>query len=291
MFEGFSSERVTTSQTEIFLRKGGDGPPLLLLHGYPQNHLTWHKLAPALSEDFTVVVPDLRGYGASGKPESQPDHSSYSKRAMAQDMVEVMDQLGFPEFQLVGHDRGARVSHRLALDHADRVERLALLDIAPTRDMYLQTDQAFATAYYHWFFLIQPYPFPEKILESCSADMLNKTFKGWGTADGVFTKEALESYYADFRDPAIIHASCEDYRAGATIDLDHDNADLDQKISCPLLILWGQNGVIERCFDPLALWRDRAAGPVSGKALPCGHFLPEEAPEETLSELQCFLKK
>ncbi len=292
MFEGFTELRIKTGGTEIFLKKGGKGPPLLLLHGYPQTHVTWHKVAPELAERFTVIIPDLRGYGASGKPAAVLDHSTYSKRAMAQDMVEVMDHLGFSRFYLAGHDRGGRVAHRLALDHPARLEKLALLDIAPTRDMYRLTDQAFATAYYHWFFLIQPFPFPEKILAACPDLLLDKTFAAWrGAGDSPFDPAALAHYHAAFRDPEVIHASCEDYRAGATIDLVHDEADLDHRIACPLLILWGENGVVERCFDPMALWQARAARPLRGKALPCGHFLPEEAADATLRELLAFFDR
>ncbi|MEM7226088.1 MAG: alpha/beta hydrolase [Pseudomonadota bacterium] len=289
MFEGFEVRRIETTETSIHLRIGGSGSPLLLLHGYPQTHVMWHKIAPALSEHFTVVAADLRGYGESGKPPGGEGHRAYAKRTMARDQVEVMARLGFERFRLVGHDRGARVSHRLALDHPDRVERLALLDIAPTLTMYRQTDQVFATAYYHWFFLIQPYDLPERMIAADPDYYLEKKIAKWQKAGGdTFTAEALAAYQRCFRDPATIHATCEDYRAAATIDLTHDETDLARKIACPLLVLWGAEGVIERCYDVLQVWRERADN-VTGKALPCGHFLAEEVPEETLSELLSFL--
>lgn len=290
MFEGFELKQISTPQTEINLRIGGSGPPLLLLHGYPQTHVMWHKIAPRLSKDFTVVACDLRGYGDSGKPESGPDHAGYSKRAMARDQAAVMSALGFERFSLVGHDRGARVSHRLALDYADRVEKLALLDIAPTTVMYEKTELFFAQAYYHWFFLIQPYDLPERLIGADPDFYLGQKVAKWRKTEDsdVFTEDALAEYKRCFRDPRTIHASCEDYRAAASIDLEHDAADAEQKVDCPLLVLWGKQGVIERCYDVLSVWRDHARD-VRGKALPCGHFLAEEAPQETLTELLAFL--
>lgn len=288
MFEHFSQRRIAASGTEINLRIGGDGPPLLLLHGYPQTHAMWHKVAPALAARFTVVLPDLRGYGDSGKPSSDAYHAPYAKRAMAADQVAVMTALGFGRFAVVGHDRGARVAHRLALDHPERVEKLAVLDIAPTLAMYERTDMAFATAYYHWFFLIQPADLPERMIGADPDGYLCRKIGAWNPVPDWFAPEALAEYKRCFADPAAIHATCEDYRAAASIDLEHDRADLDRKIACPLLVLWGARGVIERCFDPLALWRERAAD-VRGQALPCGHYLAEEAPEETLAALRAFL--
>jgi haloacetate dehalogenase len=287
LFPGFRMLDVSTSGTTIRLRTGGSGPPLLLLHGYPQTHALWHKVAPRLAGRFTVVAADLRGYGDSGKPETTTDHAPYSKRAMAQDMAEVMTALGHETFYLAGHDRGARVSHRLALDHADRVRKLAVLDIAPTREMYRDTTDLFARLYWHWFFLITPAPFPERMIGSDpDAYWLKKC--GTGSAGlSPFTQEALAEYLRCFRDPATIHASCEDYRAAATIDIAHDDADGDRKLACPLLVLWGQNGVIEKCFDALALWRERASD-VRGHALPGGHYLAEECPDLVADELERF---
>ena len=287
LFPGFRMLDVETSGTTIRLRTGGSGPPLLLLHGYPQTHALWHKVAPRLAERFTVVAADLRGYGDSGKPATAADHAPYSKRAMAQDMAEVMTALGHETFFLAGHDRGARVSHRLALDHADRVRKLAVLDIAPTREMYRDTGDLFARLYWHWFFLITPAPFPERMIGADpDAYWLKKC--GSGSAGlSPFTPEALAEYLRCFRDPATVHASCEDYRAAATIDIAHDEADGGRKVACPLLVLWGKAGVIEKCFDALALWRERAAD-VRGHALPGGHYLAEELPGEVADELERF---
>jgi haloacetate dehalogenase len=290
MFEGFAARRVTTSGTEIFLFTGGSGPPLLLLHGYPQTHALWHRVAPALSERFTLVCPDLRGYGDSGKPPSDPEHLAYSKRASAQDMVEVMAALGFPRFMVAGHDRGGRVVHRMCLDHPERVERAAVLDIVPTRTIFRATNQAIATGYYHWFFLIQPEPLPEHLIGADPVFYLHQKLGHWsaGKDTSWVAPEALAEYERCFSDPATIHASCEDYRAAATIDLAHDEADLDRKITCPLLVLWGEHGLMHRHFDVLATWREKAAGPVEGRPLPCGHFLPEEQPEATAQALARF---
>ncbi len=288
MLDGFDQTRIATSGTEINVRKAGSGPPLLLLHGYPETHVMWHKIAPRLAERFTVVLTDLRGYGDSAKPPGGDDHAAYSKRAMAQDQVEVMAALGFERFAVVGHDRGARVSHRMALDHPERVTKAAVLDIAPTLYMYEHADMALASAYYHWFFLIQPFDLPERLIGADPDFYVDKKIGKWSKTEGCFGAEALAEYKRCFRDPATIHATCEDYRAAAGIDLEHDRADLERKIACPLLVLWGAEGVIERTYDTLAVWRARAAN-VTGKALPCGHFLPEEAPEETLAELVAFL--
>jgi len=249
----------------------------------------WHKLAPALARHFTVICPDLRGYGDSSKPPSGEDHAGYSKRAMAADQAELMSKLGFERFQAVGHDRGARVLHRLCLDHPDRVERAALLDIIPTAEVFARTDKALATYYYHWFFLIQPHDLPERLIGGAPDFFLDRALRSWGGRAEVFTPEAVAEYRLCFRDPATIHATCEDYRAGASIDLEHDAADADRKVACPLLILWGEKGVVGRLYKPLAIWREKARH-VEGAALPCGHFLPEEAPEETLTALQKFLR-
>lgn len=277
MFEGFATNNVEVNGIGLNVRLGGKGPPLLLLHGYPQTHVMWHKIAPALAERFTVVAPDLRGYGDSAKPPGGPEHAEYAKRAMAADQVALMRRLGFPRFQLVGHDRGARVAHRLCLDHPDAVERVAMLDIAPTASMYERTDKTFATLYYHWFFLIQPYDLPERLIGSDPDYFIDRILGAWGRTDDVFAAEAVSEYKRCFRDPATIHATCEDYRAAATIDLVHDAEDAAKRVRCPLLVLWGAKGVVEPADD------------VRGEALPCGHFLPEEAPRETLAALQGFL--
>jgi len=289
LFPGFASRRIAASGAEVQLVIGGSGPPLLLLHGYPQTHAMWHKIAPRLAERFTVVAPDLRGYGDSSKPDGGADHSGYSKRSMARDQVEVMEALGFDRFQVVAHDRGARVAHRMALDHSRRVLKLAVLDISPTRIMYSKTDMAFATAYYHWLFLIQPFDLPERLIGSDPGYYLRKKLGGWGSAGlAIFDSRALAEYDRCFRDPATIHASCEDYRAAASIDLEHDDADASQRVACPMLVLWGDKGVVHRLFDPIADWR-RVAIDVRGRALPSGHYLAEEAPEATLAEVLKFL--
>lgn len=289
LFPGFTTHDVATSSAAIRCEKGGDGPPLLLLHGYPQTHAMWHKVAPALAQSYTVVCADLRGYGDSGKPASDATHAAYSKRAMAQDMVEVMRHFGFPRFRLAGHDRGGRVAHRLCVDHPDAVERVAVLDISPTRLMYGQTDRAFATAYYHWFFLIQPFDLPEKMIGADPLYYLRRKTGGWGSAAGIFDPRAFAEYERCFAQPETIHATCEDYRAAASIDLEHDDADVaaGRKVACPLLVLWGDKGVVHRHFTPVADWRTVAVD-VRGRALPSGHYLAEEAPEETLAELRSF---
>ncbi len=291
LFPGFTAHRVATASAEIHCVVGGIGPPLLLLHGYPQTHAMWNKVAPALAHEWTVVCADLRGYGDSGKPASDATHAAYSKRAMARDMVELMRDLGHPRFGLAGHDRGGRVAHRLCLDHPDTVERVAVLDISPTRTMYAATDQGFATAYYHWFFLIQPYDLPEKLIGADPAYYLRWKLKGWGSAGAdFFDPRALAEYERCFRDPATIHATCEDYRAAATIDLEHDAADTDRRVTCQLLVLWGENGVVNRFFKPLDDWAAVAAD-VRGGTVVSGHYLAEEAPEATLAQLQTFFRK
>ncbi len=266
---------------------GGQGPGLLLLHGYPQTHALWRKVAPELAKRFTVVAADLRGYGASSKPPSVSDHTSYSKRAMAADMVGVMKQLGFERFFVGAHDRGARVAHRMAIDWPDQVARLAVLDIAPTREMYANTSDGFARAYWHWFFLIQPAPFPERMIEGDPRAFWLKKCGSGSAGLAPFDAEALEAYLKAFEDPEVIRASCEDYRAAATIDIAHDDADAGRKITCPLLALWAEKGAIEKHFDCLALWRERAED-VRGQTLPGGHYLAEELPEMVTEQLMNF---
>jgi haloacetate dehalogenase len=291
LFPGFVTHRIATSGAEIQCVVGGSGPPLLLLHGYPQTHAMWHRIGPRLAKSYTVVCADLRGYGDSSKPASDAAHATYSKRAMAQDMVEVMRSLGHARFRLVGHDRGGRVAHRLCVDHPDAVERVAVLDISPTRIMYERTGQAFATAYYHWFFLIQPFDLPERLIGADPVYYLHRKVAGWGSAGlSIFDPRALAEYERCFADPRTIHATCEDYRAAASIDLEHDRADVavGRKVRCPLLALWGERGVVHRLFAPLADWAEVAAD-VQGRPLPCGHYLAEERPDETLAALRAFL--
>jgi len=292
MFEGFTSHTVPVgNRLEIAAVTGGSGPPLLLLHGYPETRACWRKIAPALAERFTVVASDLRGYGASSKPPGGGDHAAYAKRTMAEDQIGLMRALGFERFRLVGHDRGGRVAHRLALDHPEAVERLAVLDICPTATMYAATSQAFATAYYHWFFLIQPADFPERMIANDTNHFIRHTLASWCRTDDAFDEPILRHYVEAYFDPMAIHGACEDYRAGATIDLAHD-AESDRagrKITTPMLALWGARGIVGRTFDVLATWREKSAASVTGHALDCGHFLPEEAPEATLAALLEFL--
>lgn len=290
MLANFKPQLVTTtSQADINTLVGGKGEPLLLLHGYPQNYYMWHKICHPLAENYTVIMTDLRGYGDSSKPPVTEDHRNYTKRVMAKDQVEVMSSLGYEQFYLVGHDRGARVAHRLALDHPQRVRKLALLDIIPTYQLYQNSDRALATAYYHWFFLIQPHPFPETLISSNPEYFLRHCLSSWGKVKEAFSSYAIAEYLRCFSNPETINSTCEDYRASATIDLIDDQADLNQKITCPLLVLWGNLGIIGQKYDVLASWQERATN-VQGKGINCGHFLAEEAPEETYQALQKFLQ-
>lgn len=286
MFPGFKATKIQTTGATINVVYGGQGSPVLLLHGHPQTHVLWHKVAPQLAAEFFLVIADLRGYGDSSKPADGENHSNYSKRAMALDQVEVMSHLGFQTFAVVGHDRGGRVAHRMALDHPDRVTKLAVLDIVPTYKVYHSVSKDFATAYYHWFFLIQPAPLPETLIGNSAEFLLKHTFEP--LMPNAVTPEAFAEYLRCFRNPATIHASCEDYRAGASIDLQHDEADLNRKVTCPLLALWAERGAMNRLFDVAAAWRERAVN-VEGKHLPGGHFLPEESPDEMVAELRKFL--
>jgi haloacetate dehalogenase len=288
LFPGFVRTRVRTSGATINLAIAGEGPPVLLLHGYPQTHAMWHKVAPQLAREYTVVCADLRGYGDSSKPKGVPGHANYSKRAMALDMAEVMETLGFPKFHLVGHDRGARVAHRLARDHGRRVQTLTVLDISPTLKMYQSTNMQFAKAYYHWFFLIQKAPLPERMLAGQVPWYILRRLGRGPSGVKNFDKRAIAEYVRVFKDPRTIHATCEDYRAAATIDLVHDRKDLRKKLQMPVLALWGKHGVVEALFNCLGDWREVAAN-VRGRALACGHFIPEEKPRELLVELRRFL--
>jgi haloacetate dehalogenase len=286
---GFQSTRIETAGAEIAVWHAGDGPPLLLLHGYPQTHAMWHLVAPRLAERFSVVCPDLRGYGDSSKPPGDPEHLTYSKREMAQDQVEVMQALGHERFALVGHDRGGRVAHRLALDHAERVTRLAFLDIVPTRTIFEKVDRGVAMGTYHWFFLAQPFDLPERLIGADPAFWLRWHLRSWsGGVDAFFDEAALAEYERCFADPAAIHASCEDYRAGATVDLAHDQADADRLVGCPVFVLWGQRSGTTPAFNVLGEWRERATH-VDGRSLESGHFVAEERPNEVVAELMAFL--
>jgi haloacetate dehalogenase len=289
ILEAFPARRIKVNGVHIHFRHGGKGPPLLLLHGFPQTHVIWHKLADRLAQNFSLVMPDLRGYGDSSMPAGAADHANYSKRVMAQDMVELMHALGHQRFMLCGHDRGGRVAHRLALDHPQAVEKLMILDISPTRTMYEATDQRFATLYYHWFLLIQPQPLPETLVGNSAPFFLRSTLGGWGAkGTGYIDPAAMAEYERCFCRPEAIHAACEDYRAAATIDLEHDRDHDHKKIVCPLHVLWGERGVVARTFAPLSDWQAKAASSVSGHALPAGHFLPEEVPDLVLDEMRAF---
>ena len=291
MFDGFTTHRIDHDGVPIHAVVGGDGPPLLLLHGHPQTHVIWHKVVGELARHYTVVATDLRGYGDSGKPAGLPDHANYSKRVMAADQLAVMRALGFERFRVLAHDRGARVAHRLAVDHPQSVERLVTLDIAPTLAMYAQTNEAFARAYYHWFFLIRPAPFPETLIETDPELYLRQTMGSRSAGLAPFTAEALAEYLRCLKLPGAAHGLCEDYRASAGIDLDHDRADIaaGRMVECEMLALWGADGAVEKCFQPLEEWR-KVARRVRGHALPCGHYIAEEIPERLLEEVLPFLR-
>ena len=299
MLGGFRYEkRKVSAGIQIAFRIGGAGPPLLLLHGYPQTHLMWAKIAPRLAEHFTVIMSDLRGYGDSDKPESDPRHATYSFRAMAEDQVGLMETLGYGQFAVAGHDRGARVTHRMCLDHVDRVTQAAVLDIAPTLTMYERTDMAFAMGYYEWFILPQPEPFPERLIGADPKFYLRYELQGWSQNQesdiaNIFNSECLAEYERCFCDPTTIHATCEDYRAAASIDLEHDRDDrkAGRKIQCPLLVLWGDANQVLRKFDMLDVWRKVSDNSVEGHALPCGHYLPEEVPQEVFEAFESFFNK
>ena len=289
MFEGFERLRITTSEAEIETVKKGDGPPLLLVHGYPQTKAMWHKIAPGLAERFTVVATDSRGYGASSRPPAGDDHAGYSKRRMAGDLVEVMRSLGFERFAVAGHDRGGRVAYRMALDHPERVTRLAVLDIVPTYEQFAAVDRQAALGSFHWYFLAQPAPFPERLIGADPEYFIRHMLGSWTGAPTSFGDEALAEYIRCFADPEVIHASCEDYRAGAYVDCQLDEADLraGRKITCPVLAIWGDRGRSHKRRHVLETWQ-RWATDVRGEGLPCGHFLAEEAPDATRAALEKF---
>ena len=287
MFDGFTQTHIQTSGARINLRYGGSGPPLLLLHGNPLTHAMWHKIAPRLAHDFTVVAADLRGYGDSSKPDGGSDHAGYSFRAMAQDQVEVMRSLGFERYDVCGHDRGARVAHRMALDHAERVRRVAMLDIVPTHHVLHNISAGWAVDSYHWFFMAQPYDYPEQMLIAYGLERyIRRKLDKKGVGMSGFAPEALAEYIRCCT-PENIHAVCEDYRAAVSIDLRHDEADLHVKLAMPLLVLWGERSHVNRSFRPIEAWRERAAD-VRGRMLACGHYPAEQAPDETYAELHTF---
>ena len=292
LFPGFAHHLMQVSPgITISAMVGGQGPRLLLLHGHPQTLAIWHKVAPTLARHFTVVAADLRGYGDSSKPEGGPDHATYAKRSMAQDMVALMQQLGFDRFAVLAHDRGARVAHRLAMDHPQAVTRMALLDIAPTLAMYTQTTEAFARAYWHWFFLIQPQPLPERLIQADPAGYVTEVMGKRSAGLAPFDPRALAEYQRCLALPGAAHGLCEDYRASAGIDLVHDREDIAQgrRLQIPVQVLWGVQGVVQRCFEPLKEWQ-KVAEQVSGEALPCGHYIAEEAPETLLAKALPFLQ-
>jgi haloacetate dehalogenase len=289
MLDGFSSQRIATPEAEIFVRAGGKGPPLVCLHGYPQTHLTWRKVAPLLAEHFTVVLPDNRGYGDSAILPSDPAHETYSKRAMARDVVAVMQSLGYDRFYLAGHDRGGRIAYRLALDAPERVAALATLDIITTLDTLDTLTARSAARSYHWYFLSQPEPLPERLIGNDPDFYLDWTIDSWTGIKGSIEEEAMHAYRAWFRKPGAIHAACEDYRAGLTCDVENDRRDRDagKKIAAPMLVLWGTGPTTKKGFDYLGAWRTWAAD-VRGGRFDCGHFLMEEAPEPTARALIDF---
>ena len=292
-FPGFEQKLITVPSDDgpidIACLVGGSGPALLLLHGFPQTKAIWHQVAPELAKSYTVVVSDLRGYGASSKPHGKADHSTYSKRSMAKDQHTLMSALGHQQFFVLGHDRGARVSHRLAMDFPQSVRKLMLLDISPTLTMYDNTSMAFAKGYWHWFFLIQPEPVPETMIGANPEYwLINHMGRHAGT--GIFSPERWAEYLAGASNPQSMHAMCEDYRAAATIDLEHDRADrhAGAKLGMPLKVLWGQHGLVNQCFKPLEDWRAVCVSEVSGRAVPCGHYIPEEMPELVSEEAKSF---
>ena len=293
-FPGFEQKRITIESDdgpiEIACQIGGSGPALLLLHGFPQTKAIWHQVAPALANNFTVIASDLRGYGESSKPHGKNDHSTYSKRSMASDQHGLMKALGHDQFFLLGHDRGGRVSHRLAVDYPESVLRLMVLDISPTLTMYEQTSMDFAKGYWHWFFLIQPEPIPETLI-GANPEFWLKNHMGRHAGTGIFTADRWNEYLAGASNPQSMHAMCEDYRAAATIDLVHDRADraANKQLEMPLRVLWGEHGLVNKCFKPLEDWQ-KVAKTVSGKAVPCGHYIPEEMPELVIEEAKSFFK-
>jgi haloacetate dehalogenase len=295
MFGGFETSVVDVGATSIFIRRKGTGRPLLLLHGFPETHLMWHRVAPALAEEFAVVCADLRGYGASGKPASMPDHAPYSKSAMALDMVRMMEAQGFSHFSVAGHDRGARVAYRMALDHADRIERVAVLDIVPTGEALRRADVRLALDYWPWSLLAQPEPLPERLIMADPEIVVDDALGGWGSDRASFPPQVRAGYIEALRDAATVHAICEEYRAAATIDFARDTEDRDagRRIACPAFVLWSKGSGLDKWYvdagGPLGIWGDWAAR-VTGRAISGGHFFPEQNSAETISELCSFFR-
>lgn len=289
-FDGFEEFDIAAAGTTIHGRRGGSGPPVLLLHGIPETHLMWREVAPRLAEEYTVVATDLRGYGDSGKPPSTPDHEPYSMRAIGRDQLEVMAALGFDRFAVAGHDRGARCAYRLALDHPEAVERLAVMDVVPVGAAYDRADRDFSLAYWQWSFLAAPEPVPERFLDAAPANLVEHMLDAWTAVPGAVPADVRAEYVAKFRDPATVHAVCEEFRASATLDFEHDEADRGQRtIKCPVLVLWAEHGEVAQLYDdPLEVWREWA-GDVRGGPIAAGHFIPEESPRDTTQRLLAFL--
>tara|TARA_Y100001935_G_scaffold185969_1_gene154490 strand:- start:44 stop:907 length:864 start_codon:yes stop_codon:yes gene_type:complete len=286
MFKGFKLYKKKVNKISINFRIGGTGDPILLLHGYPQTHIMWRKIAPTLAKKYTVICSDLRGYGDSAKPKSDKKHLTYSKYNMALDQTELMKVLGFKNYYVIGHDRGARVSHRMAIENKDII-KLIILDIVPTNVVFEKTEEKLARSYYHWFFLSQKYPLPEKLIEGASAFFLKTKLQMWGKTNNFIETAAMKEYLRCFANKKTIHASCEDYRAGATIDLEHHNKDKNKKIQCPTLVLWGKKGTVGKLYNPVEEWK-KWARKVSGHSINCGHFIPEEKPKELIKAIDKF---
>jgi haloacetate dehalogenase len=289
MFDNFKQDSIEVNGVNINYKIGGQGEPLLLLHGYPQSHILWRKIAPLFAKDYTVICSDLRGYGDSDKPKSDKKHLTYSKKTMGLDQNELMKKLGFNEYFLVGHDRGARVAHRMAIDFKESIKKISVLDIVPTSHVFKNTNAILARRYYHWFFLIQSYPHPETMIGNDPEYYIRSKLQMWGANNHYLTEDIIKEYLRCFTTESI-NASCEDYRAGASIDLVHHEEDLHKKINCPLQALWGSKGTVEELYDPVKVWKEWATN-VEGQSIDCGHFLPEESPIETYNAIIKFFKK
>ena len=289
MFKNFKQDVIEVNGVNINYKIGGKGEPLLLLHGYPQSHVLWRKIAPLFAENYTVICSDLRGYGDSDKPQSDKKHLTYSKKTMGLDQNELMKKLGFKEYFLVGHDRGGRVAHRMAIDFKENIKKISVLDIVPTSHVFKNTNAILAKRYYHWFFLIQSYPHPETMIGNDPEYFIRSKLQMWGANNEYLTEDIIQEYLRCFTTETI-QASCEDYRAGASIDLVHHEEDFDKKISCPLQVLWGSKAFVEELYDPIKVWKEWALN-VEGQSIDCGHFLPEESPVETYNAIINFFKK
>ena len=289
MLNNFTKNSIITDIGKIIYYKRGDGPPVLLLHGYPQFSLMWEESALLLSQKYTTIIPDLRGYGESAKPKGLPDHSNYSKRAMANDLIQIMDSLKYQTFSVVGHDRGGRVAHRLARDYKKKVIALSVLDICPTLDMYELTEKNFAKAYFHWFFLIQPKWLPERMIKSDPRKWMKSCLDKWSGKNKFGKTE--EIYFKAFKQAKRIHATCEDYRAAATIDLEHDKKDRNKKLNIPIQVLWGKKGVVGKQFNSIKIWQKYTNKKIYGAEINSDHFIPEESPKQTINHLKNFFLK